>query len=224
MVPKTKLEHTLRFVRELCGRASTGLRATALLNEAAWEFGNVIILDASPWGGGAFLSERGIPQAYIHTAWGDLDTAALNFRIGDHRCQAVVETYIVLIAVRAWSHRWSTAPTNIRGRSDSMAAIGAVERGASSRSVAVNRILQELALEVALSPTGLSISLRHIRGEVNEWADALSRLTQPGSGARVPAPLLACEHTQLEDRGPSWWRMAQDPEKVLEGMGEGDVV
>ena len=83
----------------------------------------------------------------------------------------------------------------------------------------MNRILKELSLEMALAVTGLRISLRHIRGEVNEWADSLSRLTQPGSGARVPAPLLACEHTQLQARDSAWWRTDQDPEEVLAGLG-----
>ena len=84
--------------------------------------------------------------------------------------------------------------------------------------MAINKVLKELALCMALSSTGLRVRLRHIKGSSNEWADALSRIHQPGSGARVPAPLLAVERTVLEHRGPDWWRTAGAPEEVLIGV------
>ena len=33
------------------------------------------------------------------------------------------------------------------------------------------------------------LEFAHVRGTNNEWADALSRLAQPGSGAVVPGPI-----------------------------------
>ena len=224
MVARAKVEHTLQWLRVLCGQASSGLRATVLLNPSAWRFGNTIVLDASPWGGGGFLSVDGVPSAYFYTEWGPEDVASLGITIGDHRCQALVETFVVLVAVRAWASKWAAQPTSVYGRSDAMAAIGAVERGGSTRSTAVNKVLKELALETALSRTGLRIRLRHIKGDRNQWADALSRIHQPGSGARVPAPLLACELTPLAPRDETWWKTAGVPEEVLDGVGTEEVV
>ena len=114
---------------------------------------------------------------------------------------------------------WAKKPANIAVKSDSMAALGSLERGGATRNQAINLILKEMALEVVLSPSGLRLSFKHIRGAHNEWSDALSRIHQPGSGARVPAPLLACPRTEVDDRGPGWWRMAAVPEDVMEMAG-----
>ena len=219
MVARAKVEHTLQWLRVLCGQASAGLRATELLNPAAWRYGNTIVLDASPWGGGGFLSVNGSPSAYFYTEWGPEDVESLGIAIGDHRCQALAETFVVLVAVRAWAPRWASQPTSVYGRSDAMAAIGAVEKLGSTRSVAINKVLKELALVMALAPSGLRVKLQHIRGDRNQWADALSRIHQPGSGARVPAPLLGCERTRLDTRSSAWWRTAGVPEEVLAGVG-----
>ena len=99
-----------------------------------------------------------------------------------------------------------------------MATIGSVERGGSTRSPAINRVLKELALDMALSSSGLRVRFKHIRGAANEWADALSRIHQPGSGARVPAPLLGCECTELASRTGTWWKTAGDPVVELAGL------
>ena len=81
----------------------------------------------------------------------------------------------------------------------------------------MNRILKELALETALTSTGLRLTFKHLKGSRNEWADALSRLSQPGSGARVPAPLLSCRRTDVEQRTRTWWRTEGMAEEVMAG-------
>ena len=73
-----------------------------------------------------------------------------------------------------------------------------------------------MALARALSDTGLRLIFRHIAGSRNEWADALSRLQQPGSGATVPGPLRKLERTDVEDRTASFWRTAAAPEAALQ--------
>ena len=130
----------------------------------------------------------------------------------------------VRMLARAWAGRWTKEPTIVRCRSDSMAAIGAVERGGSSKSPATNMILKELALVIALSPTGLRIQVSHIRGDNNAWADALSRIHQPGSGARVPGPLRALPPTQVPARGPGWWVLEGLKERVTTALAEGGAV
>ena len=136
-------------------------------------------------------------------------------KIGDHRCQSLVELYSILIAVRAWAPRWAEIPSMLLVRSDSMAAIGGLQRGGTTRSTHVNRVLQEMAITLACSPTGLRLRFKHLPGDRNQWADALSRLSQPGSGARVPAPLQACERTEVEERGAQFWITGAVPEVAL---------
>ena len=58
----------------------------------------------------------------------------------------------------------------------------------SSRSPAVNAIAREAALIVA--PLGLELAAFHVWSELNEWADALSRVAE---GAAIPEWFLAVE-------------------------------
>ena len=101
-----------------------------------------------------------------------------------------------------------------------MSAIGGMQRGGATRSAPLNLILQEMALALALTPTGLRLIFKHIPGSHNEWADALSRLTQPGSGAHVPGPLRHLERTDVEDRSTGFWKTAGPPEEVLQSFGD----
>ena len=212
---RARVSHTLAWLRALCGLARGGLFHTIFLRESDWRQGRTIIVDASPWGGGAFLSEDGAPAAWWSTAWGADDVHELGLVIGDHRFQGLVESYAVLIAIKCWSDRWAAEPTSVVVKSDSMSAIGGLEKGGTTRSIAVNRVLSEMAIVLAGSPTGLRVTMRHLPGATNEWADALSRIAQPGSGARIPAPLLACDRTDVEGRGGEWWHINRDPAEVL---------
>ena len=186
---------------------------------SAWVDGLTMVFDASPWGGGGFVSRHGEPVTWFATTWNDVDRQHLGVRHADHRDQALVETYVVLLGVRFWARLWCEEPSVIRVRSGSMAALGSFDRGRSTRSPAIKKVLKELALTVALSPTGLRFRFKHLAGDRNQWSDSLSRLSQPGSGARVPAPLLACPRTAVEERGSGWWLTEGVPEEVV-----GDVM
>ena len=93
----------------------------------------------------------------------------------------------------------------MQGRSDSMATIGAVAK-LRSKSKAMNAIIRELALDMATSVHGFTLVLRHLAGDRNQWADALSRLMEPGSGMVVPGPLRALPRREVADRGAEWWK------------------
>ena len=169
------------------------------------------------------MSTRGTPTEYFATAWTDSDCDRLGIIVGDHRFQTVVEAYAVLIGVRAWVGHWALEPTVVVVKSDSLAALGAAQRGGSTKSPALNRILKELALTIAAVPSGLRLSFQHVAGVRNEWADALSRLAQPGSGARVPPPLLRCTRTAVEGRGAEFWMTSQVPGEEGEENEDGGV-
>ena len=221
-VARAKLEHTFSWLRALCAHAPRGLVSTVPLQPSAWREGLTMVFDASPWGGGGFVARAGVPVSWFATAWGDVDREKLGIRVADHRDQALVETFVALLGIRVWANLWSGEPTIVRVRTDSMATLGSIDRGRSTRSPAVNKVLKELAITVATSPTGLRFRLQHLPGERNQWCDALSRLAQPGAAARVPAPLLGCPRAGVEERGDGWWITDGVAEEVLEGMF-GDV-
>ena len=218
MVARARLGHTYGWIRALCGYASAGLVARVPLMPSAWAEGLSMIFDASPFGGGGFVTYAGEVLGWFATAWNDADRAKPGIRRGDHRDQALCELYAVLLGIRVWAEHWSRIPTVVNLRSDSMSALGALDKGRSTRSRAMNLVLQELSLTVAVSPTGLRYRLRHIAGVRNQWSDSLSRLSEPGSGARVPTPLLQTPRSDVEDRVGDWWLTATVPELALTEM------
>ena len=211
---RARVDHTLAWLRVMCDTARTGLHSALPLNPAVWEHGLTMVFDASPWGAGGFISRAGVPEAWFSTAWGPSDTERLGLRVGDHRDQALAEAYSILIGVKFWSDRWCRTPTVAIIKSDSKAALGAMERGGTTRSASINAVLKELSLVIAVAPSGLRLWFKHLAGAQNQWADSLSRIAQPGAGARVPAPLLSCTRTAVEERGAAFWRTAGRAEEV----------
>ena len=61
---------------------------------------------------------------------------------------------------------------------------------------------------MALSTYKPLLHFAHVRGKNNEWADALSRLGQPGADAVIPGPLRGLRRAAVPLRGPAWWRTA----------------
>ena len=95
-----------------------------------------------------------------------------------------------------------------------MAAIGAFEKG-RSKSAGINAIVREAALDEALSQEGFVVTFRHIAGKENVITDALSRLSEPGSGMSIPRELLALPRKEAPARRAGWWRVGGRPEGVL---------
>ena len=94
------------------------------------------------------------------------------------------------MAVKAWQPLFKEGRCDLVVRTDSMSAAGALYKG-RSQVTAINAMARELAYVDVVMDADLALLIRHVAGRRNEWADALSRLGQPGSGARVPPPLLA---------------------------------
>ena len=69
----------------------------------------------------------------------------------------------------------------------------------------MNAIATEAALLQATARDGFTIHPQHVPGITNQWCDALSRLDEPGSGARIPAPLAALPRTPAPARDAASW-------------------
>ena len=105
----------------------------------------------------------------------------------------------VLVAVRAWIHRWLSKRVTITVKSDNIAALAML---ANRKSKASPLIARELALTLsraAFQPRFID----HVLGVMNAVADSLSRLWEPGSDFKVPEPLpprLPGKRTEDYDR------------------------
>ena len=207
----------LSVVRRIAGRASWAMGLVPVLrlvgtgelgrtiDTRVWMQGPTlrITCDASPWGLGATLEVEGRFEAYLTDALTSEDAKGLGFVIGSCKAQAIVETLALAVALRTWLPSWSAARAVVRARSDSQAALGALKKGASG-SPAINRIVREIALDIALSKYGVDF-VEHVRGKDNDVADDLSRLDEPGAGRKVSWVLEKCRRSPVQARDAQWW-------------------
>ena len=85
----------------------------------------------------------------------------------------------------------------------------------------MNYLLQEFTLLLASSFEDLRLRYKHVPGARNEWADALSRVHEPGSGAQVPGPLRHLEPTPVPVRTKGWWLLEGPKERITSALAEG---
>ena len=115
------------------------------------------------------------------------------------------EALAILIAIQLWL---ADAPmeTRIEIKSDSLAAVKAIERG-SSRAKALNEVIREIALAEALRGAPLPI-VRHIPGMANSVPDALSRLSAPVPST-LPEALRGVIRSHPQKRDGGFWPTAR---------------
>ena len=101
-----------------------------------------------------------------------MDEEALRANIGDSSCQALWESYIMLIALRQWMQIWQRERGQICIRSDAKAALGACKKLRSTRSAGMNRVMAEFALAQAEANYIFEVRYEHIPGSLNVIADA----------------------------------------------------
>ena len=165
-----------------------------------------LVCDASPWGIGAVLLRDGIPIRKIFDAFCALDHLVMGTREGDPSGQAAFEALAVLVAARTWLPEWRNVPMTIVIQSDSLAALGAAAK-VGSTVASMNSVMRELSLDLAEANYQVGL-FGHIPGRLNDWADKLSRIYQPGVITDLPQELMDVPLTDLPRRNVSWWRAA----------------
>ena len=124
------------------------------------------------------------------------------------------------MALRQWADQWKDEPTEILTRSDSLAALGAILKR-SSASGAMNRVMQELALDLSEGTFEVEV-VGHLPAVLNGWADSLSRLEAPDPERKpIPAALLAVPRATTASRTWTWWRTLSPPKDRAAAGGEG---
>ena len=156
-----------------------------------------VVVDASPWGGGAILYVENRPVETLALQWTADDEARTGARIGDPGSQALWECYMMLRALWCWLKVESQGFVRIVG--DAQGVLAALLKR-SAKSPLLNLVVREVTL--LLARNFRSLETIHVWSEHNEWADALSRIKDPHKPARRPDALLTCRH--LED-APQYW-------------------
>ena len=156
---------------------------------------------------------NGSPISWSGTPVEQTDILMLGIEKGKSSGQAALEALALLIGLRTWPHHWHEEKTLVLTRSDALAALGALLKR-SSPAQAVNKVMQEIALDCADGTCEVEL-VSHIPGDLNAWADALSRLEAPMAERKtVPVELRTVERASVGGRGKDWWKS-----EALRGRG-----
>eukprot|EP00971_Amphidinium_carterae_P345308 6486198-Amphidinium_carterae.1 len=182
LFPVKRIAHALRWVDvalDGIGKvATTGiLRSIKMrLQPNVW----TLQTDACPVGMGAVLYKFGKPVEYFFAAeFTDFDHVVLGATRGCSASQTTWELYCLLVAVDLWGH-WFGKVGVCKLQADSKATLD-IAYSMSGRTPVTNALAAELGIRV--ETCGFQFELEHLRGHLNEAADALSRLAE---GAIVP--------------------------------------
>lgn len=124
-------------------------------------------------------------MAYFSSPLAEDDEHMLKVKIGDSAGQQAVEALAVLVALKLWRRIWYRPGISLRIRSDSVSTLTLlIKLRASRNSAGMSVVARELALEFG-SSSYKPLLYQRIPGLSNDWADALSRLAQPGKHAQL---------------------------------------
>ncbi|KAF4649530.1 hypothetical protein FOZ61_001212, partial [Perkinsus olseni] len=179
----------------------------ASLTTSPWS----IVVDASTTGVGGVLYEGSRPVSWFADSLKKVDFERFDSAPRDCKRQAVWEALAILIACRLWLPSLPRFWT-VKCCSDSRTALSSL-MSLKSRSKALILIAQELALDCALEGRWFNLSFSHVPGASNQWADALSRLSE---GISIPSALESVPRVPCPDRSPDagFWRVADPPQCI----------
>ena len=204
-----QVRHSLTWIEAfLSGQRGSIVRTIPVEPASLWALIQ-IVCDASPYGVGGVLLLNKVPTAWIHDAITEEDHRRMGTAAGQCEGQATFEALAVLVAIRTWLPLWRDHPTTVVVQSDSMAALGAAAK-AGSGVPQMNLVIREMALDMAEGNYQVDL-FGHVPGELNSWADALSRLLDPTKEVAIPDELLQVSRTEVAPRTTSWWRSAGAP-------------
>jgi len=159
--------------------------------------------DASPWGGGAILFQRGVAKEWFATTWSQECAEYLSAPLGLPEGQTTWEYLIVYLVLLSWGSRCRATGLAIAG--DNLSSL------AGSLNLKGKGGLHKITREISWRKTRYAwkFSAGHLPTELNTAADALSRLAAP-SGAdqkQIPEQLLSVRRGTVPEE-KSWWAFA----------------
>ena len=209
-VGRSQVQHSLQWIRAfLEGQRGELIRRIAVA-PSSWSTTAQIVCDASPWGLGAIFVENGDIKFWLASPIGPEDEQILEATVGDSAGQAAFEALALCVAMRTWLPEWQDSRTVVIVRSDSLAALGALNR-INGGTAQINKVIRECALDLAEGSYIVDL-ISHIPAEYNDIPDTLSRLAAPGShGKSFPKELVNVPESRTAPRTRSWWRTLAPP-------------
>ena len=160
-----------------------------------------ISFDASPWGGGCILWRNGIAVKYTHFIWAPSTLKALKAIIGDCRSQTAFEFTTLLFGAITFTDVLASTGAAIHGDN-----LGALNEALKLRSTtpAINAISRELAWRKIVNKW--RYGLQHLPAELNDEADALSRLRAEPAKPFPKEALATAVFVQPPKQTDSFWK------------------
>ena len=144
-----------------------------------------VFFDASPWGCGAFLVEKGRPTGFFEHRWSQAEADSLDASIGKPKSQTTFEYLALLLVLMVWADRFSRSGFAVLGDNVSSLSCAVSLKGKGPLS----KISREIAWRTVRRHWRYSVA--HVPSESNEVADALSRLAAPSGSEQRSFPTRA---------------------------------
>ena len=176
-----------------------------ILSSRRWPARVRITTDSIPWGFGAWLEVDRQPKEFISEAWSDEDCKYFGHERGSSDGQQTWEALAALLAIRVWLPEYRDEKLKLVILSDSKATLAVVGKE-RSKSARLNTIAREKSLDLAQNSQGLELQTCHVAGTENQWADALSRVHEPGQAYTVPNELAHLRRRAAPVRCDRFWK------------------
>eukprot|EP00435_Cladocopium_sp_Y103_P038136 s490_g10.t1 len=203
-------QHVTTWVLGLLGQESGKplLREYRLLHYYGQGLIIRITTDACPWGLGGVLTIGNATLACFESALTKEDEKMLHIQIGSSASQQVAEALAALVALRLWKRYWQLRGVRLYVRSDSVSTLSLLTKlKVKASSFGLGVIARELALEFGTCSYRPRY-LQHIPGLSNDWADALSRLSQPNATRKpLPDEIRNCRWDIAPSRTEAYYRV-----------------
>ena len=204
MIARRQVEVSLRWIVAFWG--NQGLSFSRFFGETRPPAEFELVFDASPWGLGRIVTTGSPSEALqlFHEPLTADDCIRIYVELGDAKGQQYREALSVLVGLKLWGSLIAKSQALVKVKSDSVTALQCTAKLASS-SPFVNGIGAEIALVLDLHNIEEVVTQR-VPGKLNEVADKLSRLAQPGASQQLPPQLHGAKRRVTPKRDDAFFR------------------
>ena len=165
-----------------------------------------LIFDASPWVWVAFLATASSSEAlqFFHEPLTTDHCTRFKVDLGDAKGQQYWEALSVLVGPQIVGPMLSKSLAIVKVKSDSVTALQCTAKLASSSPLLAG-IVPEIALVLELHNIE-EVVTQHVHGKLNDVADKLSRLAQPGVSQQLLPQLQGAKRRVTPKRDDTFFR------------------
>ena len=177
-----------------------------------------ITWDASPYGMGAYITEKGKVIEFFAIPISSDDQQTMGVQSGGCEGQQTWECLVGLIAMRQWAPRWKHSRVRLHLRGDNIASL-VLFSTLKTHSKQLSLIAREFALDLGTAAFRPEL-VQHVPGISNVVADQLSRRYEPGKKFELHSSLHRARAIIPPPRTGSWWRTLAGPPMPVTPLAE----